>query len=95
LDSLYVASRYPTFHWARSLTLVACVTLIAVLPLSLELLPEESECQLLARAEATPLVLLSSPEALFDLAGACPLKMGVAGVLAPAHSADDLAALST
>jgi putative ABC transport system permease protein len=35
--------------------------------------------------------LLSSPETLFDLAGVYPLKMGVAGVLAPTHSADDLA----
>jgi putative ABC transport system permease protein len=35
--------------------------------------------------------LLSSPETLFDLAGVYPLKMRVAGVLAPTHSADDLA----
>jgi putative ABC transport system permease protein len=190
LDSLYVAWRYVSFNWARSLTLVACVTLIAVLPLSLELLLDESERQLLARAETTPLVvgakgssldlvmnslyygdtvpelltmaagdrvtetdlalsiplyvrfkargfpivgtnldyfdfrgleiakgrhltllgecvlgaraaeelglgpgdsLLSSPETLFDLAGVYPLKMQVVGVLAPTHSADDLA----
>jgi putative ABC transport system permease protein len=190
IDSFYVAWRYLTFNWARSLTLIACVTLIAVLPLALELLLDESECQLLARAETTPLVvgakgssldlvlnslyfgdtvpelismaaadrvvdtdlalpiplyvrfkaqglpivgtnldyfdfrslavakgrnlallgecvlgaraaeelglgpgdaLLSSPETLFDLAGVYPLKMRVAGVLAPTHSADDLA----
>ena len=190
IDSLYVAWRYVSFNWARSLTLVACVTLIGVLPLSLELLLDESERQLLARAEATPLVvgakgssldlamnslyfgdtvpelismaavervsetdlalpiplyvrfqargfrvvgtnldyfdyrglriaegrnlgllgdcvlgaraaaelglapgdsLLSSPETLFDLAGVYPLKMRVAGVLAPTQSADDLA----
>jgi putative ABC transport system permease protein len=35
--------------------------------------------------------LLSSPETLFDLAGVYPLKMRVVGVLASAHSADDLA----
>ena len=35
--------------------------------------------------------LVSSPENLFDLAGVYPLKMKVAGVLAPNHSADDLA----
>jgi len=57
LDSLYVAWRYLSFNWARSLTLIACVTLIAVLPLSLELLLDESERQLLARAETTPLVV--------------------------------------
>ena len=190
IDSFYVAWRYLTFNWARSLTLIACVTLIAVLPLSLELLLDESERQLLARAETTPLVvgakgssldlvmnslyfgdtvpellsmaavdrvvesdlalaiplyvrfkargfpivgtnldyfefrrlkidkgrnlallgecvlgarvakelglgpgdsLLSSPETLFDLAGIYPLKMRVAGVLAPTQGADDLA----
>lgn len=190
IDSFYVAWRYLRFNWTRSLTLVACVTLIAVLPLSLELLLDESERQLLARAETTPLVvgakgssldlvmnslyfgdtvpelislaavdrvaatdlalpiplyvrfkarglpivgtnmdyfdfrglsiaegrhlallgecvlgarvaeelrlgpgdsLLSSPETLFDLAGVYPLKMRVAGVLAPTQSADDLA----
>jgi putative ABC transport system permease protein len=190
IHSLYIAWRYLRFHWARSLTLVACVTLIAVLPLSLELLLDESERQLLSRAETTPLVvgakgssldlvmnslyfgdtvpellsmaavervaetdlalpiplyvrfkargfpivgtnldyldfrgleiakgrnlallgecvlgaraaealglgpgdaLLSSPEVLFDLAGVYPLKLRVAAVLAPSHSADDLA----
>ncbi len=35
--------------------------------------------------------LFSSPETLFDLAGVYPLKMHVVGVLAPTHSADDLA----
>ena len=35
--------------------------------------------------------LVSSPENLFDLAGVYPLKMTVVGVLAPNHSADDLA----
>lgn len=190
IDSLYVAWRYLSYNWARSLTLVACVTLIAVLPLALELLLDESERQLLDRAETTPLVvgakgssldlvmnslyfgdtvpetipmaaaeriadtdlalpiplyvrfkargfpivgtsldyfafrglkiaagrtlavlgecvlgarvaealglgpgdaLISSPETLFDLAGVYPLKMHVAGVLAPTRGADDLA----
>ena len=57
MDSLYIAWRYVSFNWARAMTLVACVTLIAVLPLSLELLLEESERQLLERAETTPLVV--------------------------------------
>ena len=57
IDSLYIAWRYVSFNWARTLTLVACVTLIAVLPLALELLLDESERQLLARAETTPLVV--------------------------------------
>lgn len=57
IDSLYIAWRYVSYNWVRSLTLVACVTLIAVLPLSLELLLDESERQLLSRAETTPLVV--------------------------------------
>jgi putative ABC transport system permease protein len=190
IDSLYIAWRYVIFNRARTLTLVTCVTLIAFLPLSLELLLGESERQLVARAETTPLLigakgsaldlvmnslyfgetvpelismaaadrvaeselalpiplyvrfkargfpivgtnldyfefrglkiaagrnlallgecvlgaragqalalgpgdsLLSSPETLFDLAGVYPLKMRVAGVLAPSHGPDDLA----
>jgi putative ABC transport system permease protein len=35
--------------------------------------------------------LLSSPESVFDLAGAYPLKMHVTGVLAPTHGPDDRA----
>jgi putative ABC transport system permease protein len=35
--------------------------------------------------------VVSSPESVFDLAGVYPLKMRVAGVLAPAHTADDRA----
>jgi len=64
IDSLYIAWRYVTFHWARSLILIACVTLIAILPLSLELLLDESERQLLARAETTPLLVGAKGSAL-------------------------------
>ena len=35
--------------------------------------------------------LVSSPESVFDLAGVYPLKMKVAGVLAPSYTADDRA----
>ena len=35
--------------------------------------------------------VVSSPESVFDLAGVYPLKLRVAGVLAPAHTADDRA----
>ena len=35
--------------------------------------------------------VISSPESVFDLAGVYPLRMRVVGVLAPAHSPDDLA----
>ena len=192
IDSFYIAWKYLLFSKARSATLVACITLIAVLPLALEIILDESEHQLVERAVHTPLLvgargsaldlvmnslyfadevpepislasadeitatdlavtiplyvrfqargfpivgttldyfdfrqlrlaegtlfgmlgecvigaavasqlglktgdsLLSSPETVFDLAGVYPLKMRVAGVLAPTHSADDLAVL--
>lgn len=189
-ESLYLAWQYIRFNKFKTVILVASITLIAVLPLALEILLTESERQLLNRAESTPLLigakgsaldlamnslyfddevpevmtmdaveliyetdlalpiplyvrfqardlpivgtnfdyfefrnlavaqgqpltmlgdcvlgakaaaklglspgdsLLSSPENLFDLAGVYPLKMKVVGVLAPNHSADDLA----
>ena len=192
IDSFYIAWKYLFFSKARSATLVACITLIAVLPLALEIVLDESEHQLVERAKHTPLLvgargsaldlvmnslyfadevpelvtlasadeitatelvdaiplyvrfqargfpivgttldyfdfrklelaagtpfgllgecvigasvarklglkpgdsLLSSPETVFDLAGVYPLRMRVAGILAPTNSADDLAVL--
>jgi putative ABC transport system permease protein len=66
MDSLYIAWKYLSFSKARTATLVACVTLIAVLPLALQLLLAESERQLLSRAESTPL-LLGAPGSALDL----------------------------
>jgi len=189
-QAFYIAWRYLAHYTARTATLIACVTVIAVLPLALEVLRDASERQLMARAAATPLVvgargsamdlvmnslyftrdlpervtfqladeiddsglvtaiplyvrfmargqpivgtsldyldfrglrvaegrafailgecvlgaeaartlglssgdsLMSSPDTVFDLAGVYPLKMHVAGVLAPSHSPDDQA----
>jgi len=67
IDSLYVAWRYLSFNRLRSLTIVACVTLIAALPLALELLLGESQRQLLSRAQTTPLVVGAKGSSL-DLA---------------------------
>lgn len=64
IDSLYIAWRYVTFNKVRTATLIACVTLIAILPLTLELLLTESERQLLSRAESTPLLLGAKGSAL-------------------------------
>ena len=64
IDSLYIAWRYLGFNKARTLTLVTCVTLIAFLPLALELLLDESERQLVSRAEATPLLVGAKGSAL-------------------------------
>jgi putative ABC transport system permease protein len=63
-DSLYIAWKYIGFYKARTMTLVCCVVLIAILPISLELLLNESERQLLARAESTPLLLGARGSAL-------------------------------
>ena len=189
IDSLYLAWQYLRFNKARTLILVNCITIIAALPMTLEILLNESEQQLALRADSSPLLvgakgsaldlvmnsiyfgdevpeaitmaaveqvsdtglaapiplyvrfkargfpivgttldyfdfrglqlqqgemfvmlgqcvigaevamklnlkagdyIVSSPETLFDIAGIYPLKMKIAGVLAPNHSADDL-----
>lgn len=56
-QSFYIAGRYLTHYKWRTATLVACVTVIAFLPLALEVLRQASERQLMARAVATPLVV--------------------------------------
>jgi putative ABC transport system permease protein len=190
MHALYLAWQYLLFNRLRTATLIGCVTLMAALPLSLELLLAESEAQLLSRGASTPLLvgakgsaldlvmnalyfddevpelismravdeiwdsgladpvplysrfeargfpivgttldyfdfralnvakgrpfavlgesvlgaavaeslglgpgdtLLSSPQAVFDLAGVYPLKMNIVGVLEPSHTPDDLA----
>ncbi|MGD8413076.1 MAG: ABC transporter permease [Candidatus Latescibacterota bacterium] len=57
MDSLYIAWKYLTYSKARTATLVACIVLIAFLPLALEILLNESERQLVSRAVSTPLVV--------------------------------------
>jgi len=54
--AFYVAWHYLAHYKARTATLVACLTVIAFLPLALEVLRDASERQLMARAVATPLV---------------------------------------
>ncbi len=66
-DSLYIAWKYVRFNKFKSVILVTCITLIALLPLSLELLLNESEKQLMARAKSTPLLVGAKGSAL-DLA---------------------------
>jgi putative ABC transport system permease protein len=56
-QDFYIAWRYLAYYKARTATLVACVTVIAFLPLALEVLRQASERQLMARAVATPLVV--------------------------------------
>ena len=57
IDSLYIAWRYVRFNKIKTATLVACITLIAFLPLALQLLLGESERQLMSRAVSTPLLV--------------------------------------
>jgi len=64
IRSFYIAWRYLTFNKVRTATLIACVTLIAVVPLALEVLLAESERHLLSRAESTPLLLGARGSAL-------------------------------
>ena len=54
IDSFYIAWKYLLFSKARSATLVACITLIAVLPLALEIILDESEHQLVERVQRVP-----------------------------------------
>ncbi len=63
-NSLYLAWRYLFFNKTRTLILVSCVTLIATLPLALEILLNESERQLANRAESSPLLLGAKGSAL-------------------------------
>ena len=56
-DSFYVAWKYVSYNKIKTATLVACITLIAFLPFSLQLLLNESERQLMSRAARTPLIV--------------------------------------
>ena len=64
MDSLYIAWRYVRFNKIKTGTLVACITLIAFLPLALQLLLNESERQLMSRAVSTPLLIGAKGSAL-------------------------------
>lgn len=53
----YLAWRYLRHHKTRSLILVSCLSLLAILPLALHLVLDEGERQMTARAAATPLLV--------------------------------------
>lgn len=57
IDSLYIAWQYIRSNKIRTAALIACITLISFLPVSLQLLLGESERQLMSRAVSTPLVI--------------------------------------
>ena len=64
LDSLYIAWKYVSYNKIKTVTLIACITLISALPVALQLLLEESERQLMSRAVTTPLVVGAKGSAL-------------------------------
>jgi putative ABC transport system permease protein len=63
----YLAFRYLSFHRKRTAILIACLSLMATLPVGLHQLLDVSERQMTARAEATPLLVGAKGSAL-DLA---------------------------
>jgi putative ABC transport system permease protein len=64
MDSLYLAWRYLSYNKVKTLILVGCITIITSLPLSLEILLNESERQLALRAESSPLLIGAKGSAL-------------------------------
>jgi len=56
-DALYLAWRYLAYHKVKTAILVTSITLIVFLPVGLRVLVRQSEEQLTARAEATPLLV--------------------------------------
>ena len=64
IDTLYIAWKYIAYNKKKSLILVCCITIIAALPLALEVLLNESERQLALRAESSPLLIGAKGSAL-------------------------------
>ena len=64
MDSFYIAWKYIRFNTIKTAIVVACVTLIAFLPIALQLLLGESERLLLSRAGSTPLIVGAKGSAL-------------------------------
>ena len=64
MDILYIAWRYIAHNKIKSTTLVACISLIAFLPLALEVLLSETEQQFLSRSNTTPLLVGAKGSAL-------------------------------
>jgi len=56
-QSFYLAIKYLQFHRIRTLILVGSIGLILYLPAGLQKLISESEIQMMARADATPLII--------------------------------------
>ncbi len=57
IDSFYLAWRYLRYHRLRTVLLVASLSLIGFVPAALDRLLDESQRQLTARADSTPLII--------------------------------------
>ena len=64
MDSFYLAWRYLNYNKVKTTVLITCITIIAVLPIALEILLNESERQLSLRAESSPLLIGAKGSAL-------------------------------
>ncbi|MHC4187395.1 MAG: ABC transporter permease [Planctomycetota bacterium] len=56
-DTLYLAWRYLAYHWIKTAILVTSITLIIFLPAGLRVIVKQSQQQLTARADVTPLLI--------------------------------------
>lgn len=63
-DTLYLAWRYIVFNRIKTITLITCISLIIFLPFALKALLNESELQLMSRANTTPLLVGAKGNAL-------------------------------
>jgi putative ABC transport system permease protein len=63
-EQLYLAWRYVCYHRLKSVLLSLSVTLIVLMPVFLQLLLDESEQQLMSRADRTPLLIGAKGSAL-------------------------------
>lgn len=57
IDSIYLAWQYIKYNSVKSIILILCISLIAYLPIALNQILNESEIQLLSRANSTPLII--------------------------------------
>ena len=64
LDSLYIAWQYVRWNRGKTIVLITSITLIAFLPLALQVMLNESEQQLRSRAVETPLLIGAKGSAL-------------------------------
>ncbi len=64
MHSLYLSWKYLKFNKIKTFTVIACITIIATLPLALEILLNECERQLLHRAQSSPLLVGAKGSAL-------------------------------